>query len=335
MSDGVSSSAREHGVAQARRVASPGSPMHEIEEALPPPLPSPLSVDKARIAPPPRARACPAGASPGSCSRRQRDLQDRRGRDTPRTWRDCRRARCIGATGRAADGLRSAGASTPRKSGARSSARCSLAAHAPGAQMRNTAHEAGIQMLRRPAARGRSCLRIGVRDDAGAPRCARRTRARRPRRGRPAPASARPATRYGCDARPRPPRSASASHSAPRPPSGCANESPAALAAASRYSSVNTVPGERGPKLVPSTASKASAPFSSVAVEVLLQQIVHIHAADAQQLAHVAPAEPAHPPARASAAPSRSRQSPVPSRGGACVEQRLQGAREALRIRAR
>ncbi len=47
-------------------------------------------------------------------------------------------------------------------------------------------------------------------------------------------------------------------------------------------------PGERGPKLVPSTASNPSAPLSSRSAEVLLQKIVHVHAADTQQLAHVA-----------------------------------------------
>ena len=56
---------------------------------------------------------------------------------------------------------------------------------------------------------------------------------------------------------------ASASQSAPTPPRGCDRPPPAAACAASRYSSVSTVPGERGPKFVPSTASNPSAPLSS------------------------------------------------------------------------
>ncbi len=57
---------------------------------------------------------------------------------------------------------------------------------------------------------------------------------------------------------------ASALHSAPMPPLGWdMPEAPAADSAAKRYSSVNTVPGERGPKLAPSTASNPSAPLSA------------------------------------------------------------------------
>ena len=70
---------------------------------------------------------------------------------------------------------------------------------------------------------------------------------------------------------------ARAADSAPSPPRGCCSTSAPRVAAA-RYKSDITVPGERGPRLLPSTASSASAPLSSGRLEVLFQQVVHAHA---------------------------------------------------------
>ncbi len=130
------------------------------------------------------------------------------------------------------------------------------------AQMLDATDESGIE-LRGAEQLQKGRLRIGARDHGGARRYARPIRARRPPRDLPRPGCASPACASGSPRRAPSPNCASASQSAPTPPTGCDSPPPAAACAASRYSSVNTVPGERGPKFVPSTASKPRAPLSN------------------------------------------------------------------------
>ena len=94
---------------------------------------------------------------------------------------------------------------------------------------------------------------------------------------------------------------ASAALTLPMPPRGsaCAPALPptAPLRRCSRFS---TLLLERGPRFAPSTPSSAIAPLSSGAVELLLEDVVHVDGGDAQQLAHVVATEAAHVERRAS-----------------------------------
>ncbi len=110
---------------------------------------------------------------------------------------------------------------------------------------------------------------------------------------------------------------------------------PPSTRAARRYSSVSTVPGERGPKFVPSTASKPSAPLQRRRLEMLLEQIVDVHAADAQQFAHVAPPEPAHLPASRSSAEAIRPADRCPAAAARCDEHGRERRRRSARMRAR
>ena len=173
-----------------------------------------------------------------------------------------------------------------------------LRGEAARANVVDAAHEAGVEVARRRA----GCRKVvfGSALEITAPRADALAGFEHDARGAIAFDQNARHRRAGANRRRRPRRAAlaSASHSAPMPPLGCDSPaSPAADSAARRYSSVNTVPGERGPKFAPSTASKPSAPLSAARIEVLFEQIVDIHAADAQQLAHVAPPELAYLPA--------------------------------------
>ena len=165
------------------------------------------------------------------------------------------------------------------------------------ANMVDAAYEAGVEMARPRA--GAETWSSGRRwKSRSCRRCARPIRAPRPRRGRLPPECSPPARRCECVAPAALAALASALHSAPMPPLGCDSPaSPAADSAASRYNSVNTVPGERGPKFAPRMASNAEGALERRGIEVLFEQIEDIHAADAQQFAHVAPPQLAHLPA--------------------------------------
>ena len=149
------------------------------------------------------------------------------------------------------------------KRGARVEREVQLRGEPARAQVADPAHEAGIEVRASPAARGRWSS-----DRRSRPRS--RAAMRSPDSSTtPAARSASTRIRFtGAAVRisaPAAPRGlASASQSAPCPPAaGDSPPAPAAASAARRYSSVSTVPGERGPKLVPSTASNPSAPLSS------------------------------------------------------------------------
>ena len=138
-----------------------------------------------------------------------------------------------------------------------------LGGEAVGAQVADPAHEAGVEMFRTEQLQQRR-LRVGAGDhrarrDAltGVEQHAAGGVVRRPARdspGRPCGSSRPPLQRLAPMRRtPHPCRRAVATVRAGR----------RRLCAASRYSNVSTVPGERGPKFVPSTASRPSAPCSS------------------------------------------------------------------------
>ena len=183
--------------------------------------------------------------------------------NTRRTSRGCRRARDTAATARSAAGRASAAAFKPRKLRCAIERQMQLRGQAPRAQVIDAAHEAGIQ-VRAAEQLQEGRLRVGARNHGPAPRCARRIRARRPPRDPPRPESAPPAPRCESRRRPRAPLSRAHRTTRPlRPGVATSAAAPPAASAARRYSSVSTVPGERGPKFVPSTASKPSAPLSA------------------------------------------------------------------------
>ena len=109
---------------------------------------------------------------------------------------------------------------------------------------------------------------------------------------------------------------ASASDSAPSPPRA---------APASRSRCMRGHPVEKreyrarraGPKVRAQHGIKPQRALQQRRLEMFLQQVLHTHAADAQQLAHVAAPEAPHAPDQVAASASRSDQASVPSRGGA------------------
>ena len=102
-----------------------------------------------------------------------------------------------------------------------------------------------------------------------------------------------------------------------------------------RCSSVSTELFERGPRFVPSTASSASAPFSSGDLEGLFEHVEDVDAGDAQELAHRSRAEhggcpgPASPQPIASDAPAAER-----CAAGACCAACRARARTRSMLRA-
>ena len=93
---------------------------------------------------------------------------------------------------------------------------------------------------------------------------------------------------------------ASASHSAPMPPLGCDN--PGVTGRRLRRQAIQQCQHRARRARTEVRAEhgiEAQRAFERRGIEVLFQQIVDIHAADAQQLAHVAPAELAYLPADA------------------------------------
>ena len=183
--------------------------------------------------------------------------------------------------------------------------------------MRHAAHEAGVQMRARPS----SCRKVvlGSAFEITRPRrdAPRRTRAPRRRRGRRCTRMLRTGA-LGADRRAGRARRPWPAHrdSAPMPPPGCASPAPRAAPPPAGTAASTPCPASAARSCVPSTASKASAPLSSGDCEMLLEQVVDVHAADAQQLAHVAPPEPADLPAEAQQRQRGRAQASVPRRGG-------------------
>jgi hypothetical protein len=199
-------------------------------------------------------------------------------------------------------------ASSPVNCGSRSSARCSFAV-SPRQRICVTRRTKPVSRCSRTQQPQEGRLRIRARDHAPALRCARPIRVTTPPPDRLSTSD----PRHGLPVRSSAPAAVPRPWPAHRTARPCRPRLRAALgrpprtAAASRYSSVSTVPGERGPKFVPSTASKPSAPFSSGVLEILLEQVMHVHAADAQQLAHVArPSLRICQPSRSSASVAQS-----------------------------
>ena len=105
---------------------------------------------------------------------------------------------------------------------------------------------------------------------------------------------------------------ANASHTAPMPPSGC--DSAARTGAGLRGQPVEQRehrPRGARTEIRAEHRIEAQRPFQQRRLEVLVQQVIDVHGADAQQLAHVASSETPHPPTKIQQC------EPVRPRGGA------------------
>ena len=192
----------------------------------------------------PTSRACRSGRERRIGERRDGDLEHRRARELV-VLRVIVGALDVVEDGATSSRPRSAGGASPANSGSRASARCSLAV---------TPCERSCETRRtKPASRcspPRSFRNVVLGSALETTFARRDLLARSEPYARGAIVAHQDALDHGARCGPRRPRStaarASASDNAPRPPTGCARL-PAPCAAAARYSSVSTVPGERGP----------------------------------------------------------------------------------------
>ena len=169
-----------------------------------------------------------------------------------------------------------------------------LGRHAARAEMPHAMHEAGLEMARAEQLEQRA-LGIRVADD----HVGRERLAAREQHARDAIAIERDVSSPGVESangRAGGRRCLGESRRSPRPCRRPAGTRPPVVPLArpeSRCSSASTELLERGERLVPSTASKASAAFSAGDLEGLLDDVEDVDAGDAQELAHVVAAETA------------------------------------------